>query len=88
MKHTIESWKDCRDPRNVEYTAIHAGCHVRKGKGSHKIIEAPNGQKQPFYEDEISTGVACKLFKWFQENHIIVLALGAIISAAVYTLVM
>jgi hypothetical protein len=62
------SWKDCTDSRKVEYTAHHAGIVTYEAAGSHFILEAPNGDKIAAYHGEISTGVACKLFKFFKQH--------------------
>ena len=67
------SWKDCTDSRKVEYTAVHAGISIREAAGSHFILEAPNGDKMTAYHGEISTGVACKVFKWLKQHGAIML---------------
>jgi hypothetical protein len=81
-KKEIESWKDCRDFRTVETFADRKGCKRRAGKGDHEVIEAPSGDSFAIYCREMSTGVACALFRWFKEQGlitkcIVLLVLGA-----------
>jgi len=62
----IASWKDCRDPREVcKFVEAH-GCSVRQAAGDHEVITAPNGSHFVIHDRELSTGVACKLFKWLK----------------------
>jgi hypothetical protein len=79
--HTLTSWKDCRDPRRVRSFALEHGCQVRTGKGDHEVITYQN-RSMPFYNREISTGVACKLWKWFKIMGLLAIAIAAFLLAA------
>ena len=79
MRH-IESWKQCRDPKVVERVADTNGCKRRHGAGDHEIIEAPNGDHFAYYNRELSTGVACKLFKWFVDHKFVMVAVVAFLG--------
>jgi hypothetical protein len=63
---TISTWKDCRNPDNVRHFVTEHGCTVRQAAGDHQVINAPNGSHFVIYDRELSTGVACKLFKWLK----------------------
>lgn len=85
-KTILQTWKDCREARKVESFAVEHGCIVRKGKGSHRVMEAPNGSKMPFYNsNNISTGVANIIFKWFRENGWIPVLIGIAIVGGYVT---
>jgi hypothetical protein len=78
-KHKIDSWKDCRDPKNVKGFVKENGCAVVPGSGDHEIIKTPTGASFTIYNREMSTGVACSLFKWLKYVGL----LGAIIVLAI-----
>lgn len=67
MGKKISSWKDCTDSRKVERAAKNGGLEIRNTKGSHRIMKDPTtGATQTYYDGDISTGVAVKLFKFFK----------------------
>ena len=79
MANTLHSWKDCRDSAKVEKFARKAGCDVREAAGSHKVIRYKQ-MTETFYSGEISTGVACKLWKFFIKAGLIVAGIVAFVA--------
>jgi hypothetical protein len=81
MKQKIKSWKDCRDSKNIESAVISAGGSVRNCNGSHRVAEIPGKGSMTFYESEnISTGVACKIFKWLKTMGVLATLILGILS--------
>lgn len=72
---SISTWKDCRDPKTVHQFVASHGCTLHPGAGDHEVITAPNGSHFVIYNRELSTGVACKLFKWLKYAGLLVVAL-------------
>lgn len=70
----IASWKDCRDPGKVRPVFQAKGGQCRPAAGDHEVWTAPNGQHFTIYNRELSTGVACKLFKWLKFVGLLVIA--------------
>ena len=62
----ITGWKECRDLKVVRPIFQSKGGTCRPGAGDHEVWTAPNGCHFVIYNRELSTGVACKLFKWLK----------------------
>lgn len=66
-KNRISSWKQCTDSKTVESFAKEKGLEIRECAGSHKMMRTADGRNSmTFYNGDISTGVACKIFKFFR----------------------
>ena len=66
MAKDIRSWKDCTDGNKVQKFASSNGLDVRRGKGDHYVMRHQSGASQTCYNGTVSTGVACKIFKFFK----------------------
>lgn len=77
-KTRLNSWKDCTDSKNVTSFAQEHGLEIRECAGSHKMMKTSDGKNSmTYYNGDISTGVACKIFKWFKTMGILgILLLG------------
>lgn len=61
------NYKEFKDYKNIEKVALKNNCEIREGKGSHKVIKAPNGSTMVYYKSkDISDGVAHKIYKFFK----------------------
>ena len=81
-KPMLNSWKDCTDSRKVEKFARASGLEIREAAGSHKMMKCGE-YRMTFYEGDISTGVACKIWKWFKTIGVLTLiGLAIYLSAA------
>ena len=76
MASKINSWKDCTDGNKVQKFAEQSGLSVRRGKGDHYVMRHESGASQTCYNGTVSTGVACKIFKFFKAIGIAVLVVG------------
>jgi hypothetical protein len=84
-KNRINSWKDCTDSRKVEGFAREKGLSIRECAGSHKMMSDNNGNQMTFYKGDISTGVACKIYKWFKVVGLLVFFLGCSLGYLILT---
>lgn len=76
-KTKMDSWKDCTKGKNVTKFANERGLQTREASGSHKVMKTSDGKNSmTYYEGDISTGVANKIFKWFKTMGFIVIILG------------
>jgi len=70
-KSHIRSYKDCMDSRKVEQAVRQKGLEVKSGKGSHKVVTAPDGTKMTLLKGPLSPNVAHNWFKRLIELGII-----------------
>lgn len=83
-KTTMDSWKDCIDSRNIDRVVKSAGGNIRKCSGSHKIAEIPGKGNMTYYESKnISTGVACKIYKWLKAVGVICIIIGFLVFKSI-----
>lgn len=77
-KSKINSWKDCRSDRKIIQVARENGLEYRECAGDHFQIKDPrSGSAMTAYHSEnISTGVAVKIFKWLRNIGIAALIIG------------
>lgn len=83
-KKIINGVGDCRSARKIDKFAKENGLETRQAAGSHKVVYAKNEQGgqdgMTYYESEdISIGVAAKIFKFFKNHGLLCIIIAVIV---------
>lgn len=76
MSTKIKHWKDCKDDKNIISFAKQNNVEVREAAGSHFVMSKGNNIMTAYHSNNISTGVAVRVFKWFKTIGLVCVIIG------------